>query len=98
MIAFAATLIVGATALAGVAAAPLAAAQPTPAPTSVASAATLLPYQSVDVTVGIVNCSSGLCHGSVSPPAKANVLQTEYVTWSHLDKHARAFLTLGSAQ
>jgi len=98
MIAFAATLIAGAAALVAAAVAPLAAAQADSASTSVARARTPLPYQSVDPTVGIVNCASALCHGSTSPAATSNVLQTEYVTWSHVDKHARAFLTLGSAR
>src|SRR3954471_21936753 len=57
-----------------------------------------LPYQSPHASVGIVNCASSLCHGSVKPFDKSNVLQNEYVTWSRLDKHARAFTVLGNAQ
>jgi cytochrome c554/c'-like protein len=45
--------------------------------------------------VGVVNCASSLCHGSVSPWKDANILQNEYVTWSRVDKHAtRAYQVL----
>src|SRR3954469_9878755 len=47
-----------------------------------------LPYQSKAEHVGVVNCASSLCHGSVSPWKDSNVLQNEYVTWSRVDKHA----------
>jgi len=57
-----------------------------------------LPYQSKEQSVGVVNCSSGICHGSVRPYKDSNVLQTEYVTWSRVDKHARAYLVLSNAQ
>jgi hypothetical protein len=62
------------------------------------AASTALPYQSADQTVGVVNCASGLCHGSVHAYKDANILQTEYATWSHVDKHARAYLTLSNAR
>src|SRR5262245_39485871 len=58
----------------------------------------VLPYNSKDQSVGVVNCSSSLCHGSVRPYKDSNVLQTEYVTWSRVDKHARAFQVLSNAQ
>lgn len=38
--------------------------------------------------LGVVNCASSLCHGSVSSWKDSNVLQNEYVTWSRVDKHA----------
>lgn len=38
--------------------------------------------------LGVVNCASSLCHGSVSPWKDSNILQNEYVTWSRVDKHA----------
>jgi hypothetical protein len=47
-----------------------------------------LPYQSQATTVGVVNCASSLCHGSISPWKDSNVLQNEYVTWSRVDKHS----------
>ena len=90
-------LFLGAAALAGVAL--LATAQTSaPAVPGGAAMGAELPYQSADQTVGVVNCASGLCHGSVRPYKESNVLQTEYVTWSRVDKHARAFLTLANAQ
>jgi len=57
---------------------------------------TVLPYQSAEKSVGVVNCASSLCHGSVRPFKDSNILQTEYVTWSRVDKHARAFQVLGN--
>ena len=50
-----------------------------------------LPYQSRDKSMGVVNCANSLCHGSIEKFAESNVLQTEYVTWSRVDKHARAY-------
>ena len=47
-----------------------------------------LPYQAPGQHVGVVNCASSLCHGSVSPWKDAHILQNEYVTWSRVDKHA----------
>jgi len=58
----------------------------------------VLPYQSPDKSVGVVNCANSVCHGSVQPFKDSNVLQTEYVTWSRVDKHARAFQVLGNEQ
>lgn len=49
-----------------------------------------LPDQSRDRTLGVVSCSSSLCHGSVSGWSGSPVNQNEYVVWSRLDKHARA--------
>src|SRR5262252_2455007 len=67
-------------------------AQPAP-PTSVT-----LPYHSADKSVGVVNCANSLCHGSVEPIKDSNVLQTEYVTWSRVDKHARSYRALFNDQ
>jgi len=47
-----------------------------------------LPYQSQATTVGVVNCASSLCHGSISPWKGSDILQNEYVTWSRVDKHS----------
>jgi hypothetical protein len=47
-----------------------------------------LPYQAHAINVGVVNCASSLCHGSISPWKDSNVLQNEYVTWSRVDKHS----------
>ncbi|APV51183.1 hypothetical protein BWI17_16740 [Betaproteobacteria bacterium GR16-43] len=54
-----------------------------------------LPYLSKDKNLGVVNCANSLCHGSVTAWKDSNVLQTEYVTWSRVDKHAnRAYQIL----
>ncbi|HUL92108.1 MAG TPA: multiheme c-type cytochrome [Burkholderiales bacterium] len=54
-----------------------------------------LPYRAPGKHLGVVNCASSLCHGSVTPWKDSNVLQTEYVTWSRVDKHAnRAYAVL----
>jgi len=57
-----------------------------------------LPYRSADMSMGVVSCANSLCHGAVSPIQDSNVLQTEYVTWSRVDKHARAYQVLANAQ
>ena len=57
-----------------------------------------LPYQVKDKSMGVVNCANSLCHGSVQPWKDANVLQNEYVTWSRVDKHARAYKVLFNEQ
>jgi hypothetical protein len=78
------------------AAAPIAAAQvTTPVATSAPkTTAVPLPYRSTDMSMGVVNCANSLCHGSVEPLKDSNVLHTEYVTWSRVDKHARAYQVL----
>jgi hypothetical protein len=54
-----------------------------------------LPYAAKGMNLGVVNCASSLCHGSVSPWKDSNILQNEYVTWSRVDKHAtRAYHVL----
>ena len=57
-----------------------------------------LPYQSLNVTQGTVTCASSLCHGSIKSWKDSNVLQNEYITWSRLDKHARAYNKLLNSQ
>jgi hypothetical protein len=47
-----------------------------------------LPYEAGGTHLGVVNCASSLCHGSISEWKGSNVLQNEYVTWSRVDKHA----------
>lgn len=47
-----------------------------------------LPYEAKAKHVGVVNCASSLCHGSITEWKGSNVLQNEYVTWSRVDKHA----------
>jgi len=57
-----------------------------------------LPDQSHDQTLGVVNCASSLCHGSIAGWNGSPVVQNEYVVWSRLDKHARAYALLTNAQ
>lgn len=57
-----------------------------------------LPYQSPHQTQGTVTCASSLCHGSIKLWKDSNVLQNEYVTWTRLDKHAKAYNKLLNAQ
>jgi hypothetical protein len=63
-----------------------------------AQAAAPLPYQSKDQSLGTVNCANSLCHGAISEWHESPVLQNEYVTWSRLDKHARAYRVLHNEQ
>jgi hypothetical protein len=55
------------------------------------SAAQVLPDKSRDRTLGVVTCASSLCHGSIASWNGSPVNQNEYVVWSRLDKHARAY-------
>ncbi len=55
------------------------------------AAAQTLPYQSPHKTLGAATCASSLCHGAIKTWKGSNVLQNEYVTWSRLDKHAKAY-------
>src|SRR4029450_1923213 len=57
-----------------------------------------LPYHAGDKSVGVVNCANSLCQGWVQPIKDSNVLQTEYVTWSRVDKHARSYRALFNEQ
>lgn len=70
------------TAVVGVFAASLAAAQPAPQPQNY---------------VGPGSCSATACHGSIRPIAGARILQTEYSTWIAQDRHARATDVLSNA-
>jgi hypothetical protein len=84
--------------MAAIAAAMALAAASVVAQTPPPAAPPVAPYHSSDKSVGVVNCASSLCHGSVQPIKDSNVLQTEYVTWSRVDKHARAYKVLSSEQ
>ncbi len=74
----------------------LAASAQSPVPESAAAAVRTapLPYRSGARTLGTVNCANSLCHGSITRWKDSNVLQNEYVTWSRVDKHARAYTIL----
>ena len=59
-----------------------------------ARGAPLLPQHSLDKTLGLRSCAGSLCHGSVDAWKSSGVLQTEYMTWSRTDKHARSYAVL----
>lgn len=59
-----------------------------------AALAQVLPDQAPDRTLGVVTCASSLCHGSIAGWDGSPVLQNEYIVWSRLDKHARAYALL----
>lgn len=59
-----------------------------------ALAAAPLPAEAPGKSLGTVTCASSLCHGSITEWTGSNVLQTEYVTWSRHDAHARAYAVL----
>ena len=58
---------------------------------SLHAGAQVLPDKSRDKTLGVVTCASALCHGSIASWNGSPVNQNEYVVWSRLDKHARAY-------
>jgi hypothetical protein len=53
-----------------------------------------LPQYSADKTLGLGSCAGSLCHGSVETWKNSGVLQTEYMTWSRSDRHARSYAVL----
>jgi hypothetical protein len=57
-----------------------------------------LPQYSKDTTLGVASCASSLCHGAVQTWKDSRVLQNEYITWSRMDKHARAYSVLLNAR
>ena len=57
-----------------------------------------LPYESKAIHLGVASCASSVCHGSIQPNDKYNVLLNEYVTWSHRDAHAKAYEVLLSKE
>ena len=61
---------------------------------SLHAGAQVLPDKSRDKTLGVVTCASALCHGSIASWNGSPVNQNEYVVWSRLDKHARAYTLL----
>jgi hypothetical protein len=63
-----------------------------------ARAAPPLPHYSKDQTLGVATCASSLCHGAVQTWKESPVLQNEYITWSRMDKHARAYSVLLNAR
>ncbi|MBT5263646.1 MAG: hypothetical protein HOL85_02355 [Rhodospirillaceae bacterium] len=53
-----------------------------------------LPQYAKDIHLGVTTCAGSTCHGATAPWAKSTVLQTEYVTWSRKDEHAKAYKVL----
>lgn len=53
-----------------------------------------LPTDAPAKSLGTVTCANSLCHGSITEWEASDVLQTEYVTWSRHDAHARAYAVL----
>lgn len=53
-----------------------------------------LPQYAEYVHQGVASCASSVCHGSATERTGTNVLQNEFVTWTRLDGHSRAYQTL----
>jgi hypothetical protein len=64
------------------------------APGVLAQGALPLPYQAGGKHLGVATCASSVCHGAVSPSTKYDISLNEYVTWSHDDRHSKAYLVL----
>jgi hypothetical protein len=64
------------------------------APGALAQGVLPLPYQSGGKHLGVATCASSVCHGAVSPSTKYDISLNEYVTWSHEDRHSKAYLAL----
>ncbi len=57
-----------------------------------------LPETGVTKHTGVATCAASQCHGSTIPRDATGILQNEYVTWTQVDPHAKAYDTLGSVQ
>ncbi len=57
-----------------------------------------MPHQSLNQSVGTVNCASSTCHGSIEERSATPVLQNEYTTWLRQDPHTQAYAVLKNAQ
>lgn len=53
-----------------------------------------MPQDSQHQTLGVVNCTSSMCHGATEAWKDSRILHTEYTTWVRLDRHARAYNVL----
>src|SRR5438270_9280337 len=56
----------------------------------------VLPPDAPDRHVGVHECSSTLCHNSVTPWHASRARLNEYRIWRDRDRHARAFTALRS--
>ena len=59
-----------------------------------AQSETVLPQYSKNIHLGVTSCAGSTCHGATTPWPGSTVLQTEYVTWSQKDAHAKAYSVL----
>jgi len=50
------------------------------------------------IHLGVASCAGSTCHGAVQRLPGSSVAQNEYITWSHKDKHAKAYAVLGEAR
>ncbi|MDX1562827.1 MAG: multiheme c-type cytochrome, partial [Gammaproteobacteria bacterium] len=57
-----------------------------------------LPQIDGHMHLGVATCASSQCHGSAVARTGANVLQSEYVSWTNDDPHAGAFQTLTTTE
>ena len=57
-----------------------------------------LPHYAGESHLGVSSCASSTCHGSIQPREATKVLQNEYVVWSRMDSHSRAYKTLLSKE
>ncbi|HEX9668337.1 MAG TPA: multiheme c-type cytochrome [Thermoanaerobaculia bacterium] len=73
--------------------APVLGVAPAPPPPSAPVAASA-PAAARGLYVGPISCAGSLCHGSELPRRDYDVLQNEYFTWFHRDRHRRAFEAL----
>ncbi len=53
-----------------------------------------LPQQDGRTHLGVATCASGVCHGSVRERSASRIPQNEFVVWSRIDPHRRAYQTL----
>ena len=53
-----------------------------------------LPQYAKEIHLGVSSCASSTCHGSIQPRSSTKVLQNEYVVWSRMDAHSKAYQTL----
>ena len=57
-----------------------------------------LPHYAGESHLGVSSCASSTCHGSIQPREATKVLQNEYVVWSRMDSHSKAYKTLLSEE
>lgn len=57
-----------------------------------------LPQHAKEIHLGVSSCASSTCHGAIQPRSSTKVLQNEYVVWSRMDSHSKAYQTLLSEE